>query len=29
MECDLQLAKGRVLHEELVEFAAGVGCRLA
>jgi type II secretory ATPase GspE/PulE/Tfp pilus assembly ATPase PilB-like protein len=24
MECDLQLAKGRVLHEELVEFSAGV-----
>src|SRR3984893_11561222 len=24
MECDLQLANGRVLHEELVEFAAGV-----
>jgi type II secretory ATPase GspE/PulE/Tfp pilus assembly ATPase PilB-like protein len=24
IECDLQLANGRVLHEELVEFAAGV-----
>jgi hypothetical protein len=24
MECDLQLANGRVLHEELLEFAAGV-----
>ena len=23
VECDLQLANGRVLHEELVEFAAG------
>jgi hypothetical protein len=24
IECDLQLANGRVLHEELIEFAAGV-----
>ena len=24
MECDLRLVKGRALHEELVEFAAGM-----
>jgi hypothetical protein len=24
MECDLQLVKGRVLHEDLVDFAAGI-----